>query len=262
MKLLSVIIIALSFFLLSSCLDTEETIALNSDDSGTYTIAMNMDGMLSQIKAFAPQKNMDNIQKVDSIIQFKNYLDTASNISAEDKILLHDGFIKMHVDEDKDEMSFAVILPFKNYADLPEIKQRLGDAMSTSGILEKALKTNAGDPSEENQMSIPGNKSFSVNPFEKAYKINISENSISRSILSEKYITDTLMQDSSIQTLKQMSAFLGETNYKFTFILPREAKHYSGNNISISDDKKTISFSSSITEILDDPKTLEFRIDY
>ena len=62
--------------------------------------------------------------------------------------------------------------------------------------------------------------------------------------------------------MKQMAPMFGDTRYTTTFMLPREAKHYSGNNIKLSDNKKTISFSATLTEILNNPELLEYRVDY
>lgn len=248
-------------FLMNSCLDTEEQIALNTNGGGNYKIVVNMDGILSKIKMFAQQQDLSALDKIDSSIYLKDYVDTASQISAEDKALLRDGSLALHADADKDEMSFSISVPFKQNADLNLIKERLASIMNNTSLLSSAMSMGGEMPGGNNEMRMNSPKN-SINPFEKAYSFSVSESTVSNSLVNKKFITDTLAQDSSMQMMKQMAPLFGDTRYTATFALPREAKHYSGNNIKLSDDKKTISFSATLTEILDNPELLEYRVDF
>ncbi len=247
--------------LLNSCLDTEEKIVLNEDGSGVYSISINMDGMIGQLKAFAQQQDTAlNISKKDTTIFLESYVDTALRLTAEDKALLHDASVEIHINDEKDEMSFTVRTPFKNTGDAVLLKTHLADAMSKLDFISKALNNTQGMQGENMQMR--GNGNPSANPFAKGYVFSATANSVSNILMNKKFITDTLSMDSSMQMLKQMAPLFGDIRYTSTFVLPREAKHYSGSNVKISDDKKTISFSGTLTEILDKPELLEYRIEY
>ncbi len=59
-----------------------------------------------------------------------------------------------------------------------------------------------------------------------------------------------------------MSAMMGDMNYKTVFVLPRPVKKYTGNNASIFADKKTVTFKTTLTDLLNRPAAEEYEVEY
>ena len=74
--------------MLVSCLDTEEKIIINEDNSGLYQLNADMSSMMDQLKAFKPADAKALEGNKDTTIRFKSYTDTLSTLTAEEKTLL------------------------------------------------------------------------------------------------------------------------------------------------------------------------------
>ncbi|HRI20563.1 MAG TPA: hypothetical protein PLA68_06395 [Panacibacter sp.] len=262
-KLIAIIIVSLNIFLVS-CLDTEEKITIKADNTGTYQLTMDMGGMMSQLKAFKPDEAETFEQNKDTIILFKSFTDTATALSAEEKAMLEKGFMHIVMNSEKDDMSMAFEVPFKNMQQLLYLKQHMFEMISK---MQPEKKLMCGEDNGDNMPNAlagktpdPGNL---LNPAQQAFSFNIDKNVISNKLTDKDAIQKSLGSDSSMQMIMQMVPFMGDFNYKTTFILPSPVKHYSGGSESkLSDDKKTITFTSSLTGLMDKPESFEYSVEY
>jgi uncharacterized protein YeaC (DUF1315 family) len=139
MKFISLVLFSLVTLIFSSCLDTEEKIVVNADNSGTYSMTLDLGKMLEMAASMGAKPDSDRTkEKKDTTIYLKNYLDTASNITAEEKALYRDGVLSMKMDEEKNEMKIVVSCPFKKIADLASIKNNFFNVIQKLKAFENA----------------------------------------------------------------------------------------------------------------------------
>ena len=65
---------------LSACLDTEEKIVINKNNSGDYTLTLDMSKMLAMMDQFGTQDPAKEKEKKDSTVFFKPYTDTSAAV--------------------------------------------------------------------------------------------------------------------------------------------------------------------------------------
>ena len=246
---------------LVSCLDTEEKITLNQDKSGTYQLSLGIGN--SPMLQSALQQSGQPIEEKDTVIYFKSFTDTATTITAEEKAILENGKLHIAMHEDiKAEFEF----PFKDMQQLLYIKQHMFELISK-------IKPPASDSSGNAESLFPGMGGGAgapdmggagklLNPTSDAFIFSIDKNMISNKVKDTASLNEAFASD-SMQMIKQMIPFIGDFNYKTTFVLPSPVKKYSGGaETKLSDDKKTISFMNTLSGLLDKPETLEYSVEY
>ena len=246
-----------------SCFEAEEKTVINKDDSGTYNMSMDISGMMQQMQALAGSAmgGGDGLDKKDTVIQFKDYTDTSSALSLEEKAMLRDGSLTLHMDQAIDDMKFTISLPFKNINQLPKLKQELAVAMDKLKLTEKLMKEeDAGKLGGMMQQS-PG-ASMAANPLEGAFSLSIGKNMISNKLTDSSFVDRLLSGNTNLQAMKQMAPMFGDLKYKTTYVLPVEIKNYKGANAELSNDRKTISFTSGLTDMFDKPAVLEYEVTF
>jgi hypothetical protein len=251
--------LVLFFFSISlvACLDTEEKIEVNADNSGTYHLTIDMGEFMQQVKTFAP-KEADSIskEKKDTTIYFKSYADTAASLTRQEKAILHEAFIFIHLDDSKNEMKFSLTVPFKNTAtDLPVIKDSLFIILNKIDAVNKTLGNNNDNP-------LAQKNAVSFNPAQSAYRFSVKGTSFSYNLTGKVDMATLVGGDSTLQMIKQMAPIFGDVTYKTIYVLPQPVKTYQGNNATLSTDKKTVSFSTTLTEMLDKPDALIYKLSY
>ncbi len=246
--------------LLSSCLDTEEKIVFNADNSGTYLMTVDMGRMLQMASSMgAAQSEPGKLkEKKDTTIYLKDILNTADNLSAEEKALYKDGVISVKMDEAKNEMKIVISSPFKNGAALTEIKNNLAAVMNKLKAFEKA--TGEKEKPEEEGNTQMGVKS--ANPLGDLFTFKAAPGRVSNTITSMDVFKSKIASDSTLGMIKPMTAMMGDFNYRTIIVLPKAVKKYDGPGSSISADKKTITFSTTLTEMLEHPEKVSFEVNY
>ena len=262
-NLFTVLVLAL-YISFTSCLDTEEKITLNDNKSGVYEFTMGIGN--SPMLQSAMQQSGQTMEKKDTMIFLKSYTDTATNLSAEEKAVLENGKIHLAMNEDI-KMEFS--LPFKDLEQLLYIKQNMFEMISKLKPDKSMLGDNGGD---DGASMFPGMGSGSMpgmggagklmNPTQDAFVFSVDKNMISNKVKDTAALAQSFASD-SLQMLKQMIPFVGDFNYKTTFVLPSPVKKYSGGSETIlSTDKKTITFTNSLTGLLEKPQSLEYSVEY
>lgn len=265
MKKILIIVTACTGISLTSCLDTEEKITLNQNKSGTYEVSIGIAN--SPMLQSAMQQSGQTLEKKDTVIYFKGFTDTATSLTPEEKSILENGKIHLAMNED---IKMEFFLPFKDLGQLLYIKQHMFELISKI----KPDKSMMGNDGEDDSLSsiFPGMNGGDMdamggagklmNPTQDAFVFNIDKNMISNKVKDTASLKQAFASD-SMQMIKQMIPFVGDFNYKTTFVLPSPVKKYSGGSeTKLSDDKKTISFINTLSGLLDDPKSLEYSLEY
>jgi hypothetical protein len=247
--------------ILSSCLDTEEKIVVNADNSGTYSMTMDLGGIFKMANSMGGDKNNpDKIkEKKDTTIYLKNLMNAADSLTPHEKALYKDAFIKVKLDEEKEEMKIVMSSPFKNMADLTEIKNNFPAVMNKLKAFEEAAGDKAKSNEDGGDMAM-GSKS--ANPVGDQFTFLASPGAISNTITNIDAFKKLVATDSSLSMMTQMTSMMGDFNYRTVIVLPKAVKGYDGPGSTISTDKKTVTFFTTLTEMLEHPEKVSYKVKY
>ncbi|MBX3256497.1 MAG: hypothetical protein KF862_20340 [Chitinophagaceae bacterium] len=259
-KILFALFICCSF-LLTACLDAEEKIVINKNNSGVYTLTMDMSKMLALMEQMGgAQKDPEKVaEKKDSTVYFKSYVDTSAALTAKEKELIRDGNLRMKVDEAANEMKVILSFPFKNVSQLPDLKKTYVTAIDKLGI-SKALNKGEDDAADMPD-DLSGSKGL-LTPGQEAYSFTAAPGKIANTLVNKELFNDKVLQDSSLQMMQQLSVMMGDMNYKTIFVLPGNVKKYKGNNVEVAPDKKTVTFFTTLTDMINRPEAAEYSVEY
>lgn len=260
-----ILVIVSLFFVLffSSCLDTEEKIVINKNNSGTYTVTLDMSKMLTIMDQMGQQnKDESKIQeKKDSTIYFKPFTDTSTTLTTKERELFKEGSLRMQVDEAANELIITLHFPFRHLADLPQLKSSYLAVIDKIGISEKLKQ--AGDSGSDENISADISKDKNIlNPSQEAYAFTAGAGKVSNTLMNKALFHEQVQNDSSMQMLQQMSLMMGDMNYKTVIVTPGKIKKYKGNQTILSDDKKTVTFLTTLSDVLNRPETAEYSVEY
>lgn len=259
-KILFAILITGSLFM-TACLDAEEKIVINKNNSGLYSLTMDMSKMLALMEQMGSTEKdpLKELETKDSTVYFKEHVDTSTVLTAREKELIRDGNLRIKVDEAAKEMKVMLNFPFKNMADLPELKKTYITAIDKLGISKKLEKGEDGPGDIPDDVA--GNKNL-LTPGQEAYSFSAAPGKIANTLVNKELFNNKVLQDSSLQMMQQLSVMMGDMNYKTTFVLPGGVKKYKGNNVEVAPDKKTVTFFTTLTDLINRPEAAEYSVEY
>lgn len=248
---------------LSSCLDMEEKIIIKNDNTGIYSLSIDMGKMIALAEQMGEGKDANKVpEKKDSVIYFKNFVDTASALTQKEKDVLRDGSLNVHLDEAAHEMQIQFSLPFKNISQLPELRSSYLAALDKLNLSKKIKGTEDAEADAEDPTSDIGSSKGILSPTSSdMYIFKAAPGKISNAVAADKK-TQNILPDSTMQMMQQMSAFMGDAHYKTVFVLPKPAKKYNGAQPQLSADKKTVTFITTLTDLMSTPALAEFNVEY
>ena len=98
MKKLKYFFTLAGMFLLAGCFEINEDIDVKADGKGVYSIHNDMSQILQAMQSYLGKDEMDKqmpTRNIDTTVMMKSLLDTAKNISAENKALIKDGTVHL-----------------------------------------------------------------------------------------------------------------------------------------------------------------------
>ena len=243
-------------------MDMEEKIVINKNNSGTYTMTLDMSKMIKLMKEM-DQQNKDEAElpeKKDSTVYLKSFVDTSTTLTAREKELFRDGTVRMNTDEEANKFIVMFHFPFKNITSLPELKSSYMAAIDKLGISKKINPSEDG-AEEDKPVDMENNKNI-LSPSGEAFAFAAVPGKISNSLVDKDMFNNSIQNDSSLQMIQQMSMMMGDMNYKTVLVLPNKVKKYKGNQTILSDDKKTVSFLTTLSDMLNRPEAAEYSVEY
>jgi len=248
------VLLFLSVCFITSCFNLTEEYAINEDGSGQFTINMDLYKMIDMVNSFAPSdssdKKMENEKAHDTIIYFKKGIDESKELSADEKRLFRDGSLKLVMNLKEKKFFFDINFPFKTPADLTKIHSSYPNALKTIDFKEAFGNDSAGSKmmSEPDDLSMGG----------QYLELNAGKDFIERKVNKEK-MKKYSEKDSS---LKMMMPMLGSVYISSVIHLPRPVKKMDNPYGQLSEDKKTITFKFPISDYIERPEVMNFRVDY
>ena len=243
-----------------SCTDTREELEIKKDGSGTLVMKTDLSKMLDMVKGFGEKDlTKDGLDKpFDTTMLMKDYVDTAKNITQEQKELLHNGkvHVVMNVKESigKIDMNF----PFTSTDKLQQLYASLNS--STNGLKNLFQGANKGMPGMDGTDQQADDKSMPQ--IASVYDITVKEGLYSRKVNKQRY--DAFAQSMKLDDLKQVGGMLGDMkmDYTLSIKLPRAIKRVSNSKATLSDDKKLVQLSADLMETFQHPELLSLEIEY
>jgi len=241
---------------LSSCFEIQEKIDIKSNGAGDLTINTDMSKLLDMMQGFMGKEEMEKqipAKPVDTTILMKDLVDTAKNISAENKALFRDGKIHMRLNLEQKLFKADMHFPFSSMNNLQKLYTAMNDGSLNTTSLFKGLAS--GKKDEPDNASTPD-----VNQFNAIYTFTCKDGLISRKLDAEKW--KALQDDPSFAQMKQASGMGIEVPYTLTIKLPRPVKKVDNPLAVLSDDKKTLTIKYSMVDVFQDPGKFEYTIAY
>jgi hypothetical protein len=252
---LSVLIIS---FLFIGCLETTEGLVINENGTGNYTVNIDMSGMFalmdmvksedSSVKSDIPEDR----KNFDSTVYFKSFIDTATNLNAEEKALLRNAVAHIKMNEKEKIFNVKMTYPFAKINDVGKLIALNGSGKGSSTI-QKIFKGKAGgqEGMDENQ---------NMPDFNEMYQMTYKDGLLERKIKPEKFKEmEEQLKASAENGMDDMIATIKMNN---VINLPRPAKSAVGEKVILSADKKTVTINCTMKDILTNPKAVEYRIMY
>lgn len=250
-KLLSIFIVTTAFCFIG-CMDTNEEVTINADGSGVFKNTVDMSGMFPMLQMTAM---MDTSAKagdfkkmferdIDSTVYLDTYADTASQLSAEERKLLRDGSMHMTINQSNQQFVVVFTYPFKKLEDIEKIL-----------VLQKNGKgfNPFGNSSEESEMSgVAANNDYTDMHFEKGL--------IERKVSQQKI--DDLKNKEELKDAQGLDEMFSQITFSTAIRLPGKVKKAQGENLTVSDDKKTVTVKYTMLDVMNNPDAINFKVEY
>lgn len=249
-------VVVVFVLIFAGCYEINEEITINQNGSGTYVTKMDMSALLQMMQSMASE---EEIQKsglnrvIDTVINLKSVLDTAKDVTAEQKRLFEDGKMKLKVDLKESIFTADVNFPFKSLNDL----QALMSGSGTGGLSEVFKQVFAKNDSARQGNSMDDQALDQIN---NVFDVTISNNKIEKKLNKEKY--DSLMAKPELAQARQMMGGGFEILYTTTIKLPRPVKKSNNEMIKLSADKKTVTMRYDILKMFETPDKFAYTIEY
>jgi len=258
---------ALAFLLalaLYSCVDTEERIVINADESGTYSLTIDMGKLIELANQMMPDSARSGKpkEKKDSIIYFKSFIDTAQNLTAEEKALYRNGYLHIDMDEANNKMKVEMGCPFKNNNQLTQVKNNFLKVADKLKLFDKTKDNSFNDMADNSGDSEKGLNDKTINPIGNNSTFTAVPGKITNVINVTDEMKKNMANDSTLAMMQQMTMMRGETTYRTVIVLPKSAKLAEGPGKMLSADGKTVTFSFSLTDMMETPEKASYKIEY
>ena len=179
-----------------------------------------------------------------------------NDLTPQELAYLSNTVLRMQVDMKEKKMEIRVKSPVKNAADLRDyfralqrldslmaVKKREEPQQDASGQMPNLLSSLGG--------SMPGGNAL---PFKPSPYV-VTDTSIERLTVS----ADELMNEMGDQA-QGAAMFFSQVNYTTTIKLPRVVKRVEGKNLKLGGDKRSLFFSASLQDLVDNPAAGAFKV--
>ena len=254
-RFLLLLVTILSF---AGCYEVTEEIIINQDGSGSFSTKMDMGQMLEMIQSMAGEEELakEGLDRIlDTTIYMKNMLDSAKELTPEQKVLLKDGKMNLQMNMKEKIFKAQVNIPFQGYNNLQLLMSGSGNSMAGlselfKGVFDKGEQKPALDSPKE-----PG-----LEDMNSIFDVVIKDGLISKKLNAEKH--KALVDKPEVAQMKQMSSGGMEILYTTSIKLPRPVKKADNPLIKLSDDKKTVTLKYNLLDLFDHPEKFSYSIEF
>lgn len=255
LKLLLLLALPLFF---TGCLEINEDITVTKTGSGKYAMKTEMGELMDMMQSFIPEEERSKIdlsRARDTTVLLKDYIDTTSSLTADEKSLFRDGSMHMKMNMAEKIMNVDMNYPFTSLANLQKLYVNMDKSISGFGSMLGGMGGAGGES--------PMPPTPSMNKLSSYYDLIADKSSISRKLNKERFAA--MQNDSMMSQIKGMSAMgagMGDMKMNMTVHLPSAAKSVTGAKASLSADKKTVLVQNNMLDVFDHPEYFEFSVQY
>jgi len=240
-----------------SCYEVNEEIVINENGSGTYVTNIDMSALVQMMQTMAGEEELSKNgldRAIDTLINMKDVMDSAKDLSADQKRLYADGTMKLQLNIKENLFKTDIKLPFKNYGDLKSLLSGSG----TAGMSSAFKKVFSGGDTAQSAAPVQDQGLDQIN---NVFDINVDKHVLSRKLNKEKF--DQLMQKPEMAQAKQMMSGGFEILYTTTIKLPRPVKKVDNTSlVKLSADKRTVTIRYDMLKLFDNPENFGYTIEY
>lgn len=244
--------------LLIGCLETTEGIVINENGTGSYTMNIDMSGMFALMDMMKAEDSMvkseipEDRKNFDSTVLFKSFIDTATDLTAQEKALLRNAVAHIKMNEKEKVFNIKMTYPFTKIDDVSKLIALNGSGKGSNAI-QKIFKGKSG--SQDGMDQNPN-----MPDFNEMYQMTYKDGLLERKIKPEKL--KEFEEQLKTSTENGMDDMIASVKMNNIIKLPRPAKSVVGEKAKLSDDKKTVTINCTMKDILTNPKAIEYRIQY
>lgn len=256
-KLLFVLFVSVLF--LTSC-SMHEEIDLSKEGNGHYQVAVDMSTMFEMMKSMGGKEQIpDSLakQKKDTSFSLANMIDSSGGtFTAEEKAYFHNGTMHLKMDMQENKMDLVMKFPVKNAIDLKNFFVVWTKVDSLNKLKKQQSETEAqGNNEMPNPLAGGGLTGMADNLPVKPSPYIITDSSIERTAQTKEEVMGDMGEQAAGAAM-----FMNQVTMMTTIKLPRPVKKLEGKNVKLGDDKKSIFFTASLQDMLDDPKAATFKV--
>ena len=262
MKFLRYALVLVLLGFLASCYEVNEEIVVNEDGSGTYVTKMDMGQLLELMQSFAGEEELskDGLDSsIDTTIRMKDMLDSAKDVTPEQKKLLADGTVKMQMNIKNKLFKMDMNIPYSGYNNLQKLMAGQG---AGPGLTDAFKQFFGGDnnPQRDTTKIIDEAREPDMQDIAGIYDVTIKNGLISKKTNTEKY--KALLARPEMEQVKKLSSSGMEILYTTTIKLPRPVKKADNTIIKLSEDKRTVTMRYNLLELLENPEKFAYTLEY
>ncbi len=258
MKKVIITFLSATVILLTSCLETVQEITLKADGTGTISTTSDMGVILGMAKNMGGGDQMEKMggKKVDTTIAIIGMIDTAQNVTTDEKALMKDGTMTLKMSLADEQFNTKIFFPFSNPDQIVQLN-KLSNKVIGSAIKDQMANSPMGDAGEgmQGMGEMPDATSF-----DDYFDIKFTDDKIERTINKEKYAKAE--SDEYLAGIKQASSMGIPVTSTLIINLPRPAEKVEGKNAKLSDDKMKLTVKVDIDDFFDHPEKLEFKVKF
>lgn len=263
MKLLKYVLVLVLLGFLASCYEVNEEIVINEDGSGTYLTKMDMSQLIDMMQTFAGEEELtkEGLDKaIDTTLRMKDLLDSAKDVTPEQKALMAGGTMKMQMNIKEKLFKMDLHFPYSNPGNLQKLME--GQGNSGAGFTDMFKEFFGGDkkaPADTTKI-IDEAKEPDMEDIAGIYEVTVRNGLISKKTNPVKY--KALMARPEMEQVKKMAASGMEILYTTTIKLPRPVKNANNSIIKLSEDKKTVTMRYNLLDMLETPDKYAYTLEY
>lgn len=248
---------------LVSCFDVFNDVTIKEDGSGVMSTKVDMSAMMGMLAGMGGMG--EEKVKMDTSFVLGSMVDSAENLTKEEKDLFRQASIAMNMDSEEGALVLNLDIPFNKMEDLARIR----DIMKKADFMGKSLSQlggkAAGEESAEDSDPMAGltvgGKDPGIPSPDEYFDYVYAKGKIARKQIPEKI--SALANDEMLSKMKEMiEQGVPAMRTVYTIHLPRPVKKAEGKNVVVSDDKKTITVENTLDELFEDPSKFEFEIEF
>jgi hypothetical protein len=256
MKKFWICVLAVIIVVVAGCYEVNEEITITDKGTGTYATRMDMSALLQMMQSMASEEEIARSglgRPIDTTILMKNVLDTAKDVTEEQRRLFKNGTMKLKINMQENLFTADINFPFSNLNDLQSLMAGSGTG-GLADIFKQVLSKR-----DSTQSQAPATDQAGIEQINNVYDVTITKGSIVRKLNRAKY--DSLMAKPEVVQAKQMIGGF-EILYTTTIKLPRPVKKFDNEMIKLSADKKTVTMKYDLVKLFESPEKFSYSIEY